>query len=283
MAETWTVLKILQWSQEYFTKKGIDAPRLTADLLLSHVLGLDRVKLYMNFDRPLNKDELASYRALIERRVAGEPTAYLTGVREFFGRSFRVDTRVLVPRPETERLVEVVLDALPKDQPRKVVDLGTGTCCIAATIAAERPQARVTAVELLDGALEVAKTNLTSLGLTERVELLAGDLFSPLAGRSFDVVTSNPPYIAEGEFDQLPREVQHEPKQALLAGPKGTEIIERIADAAQTHLEPGGLLALEIGDDQKAVVQELLKAKGYSGVQVLADWAGKDRIAIARW
>jgi release factor glutamine methyltransferase len=240
------------------------------------------VKLYMAFDQPVQKDELANFRALIERRVAGEPTAYLLGKREFYGRSFQVDRRVLVPRPETERLVEQVLAALPKDEPQRIVDLCTGSCCIAATLAAERPHWRVLATDISSDALAVAKANVEALGVADRVELRQGDLFAPAADMRFHAVVSNPPYIAAGALPTLPREVQREPHLALLSGPEGMDAITKIATDAPAHLEPNGLLALEIGDDQKALVQDLLNRLAYRDVQVLADWAGKDRVAMAR-
>jgi len=282
MAKTWTVLELIQWTSEYFTKKSVDSPRLTAELLLSSVLGLSRVKLYTGFDQPVQADELGRFRALIERRAAGEPTAYLVGAKEFYGRSFKVDARVLVPRPETERLVEQVLALVPSDAEARVLDLCTGTGCIAATLAAERPRAKVTATDLSAAALEVARGNIEALGLSERVELLEGDLFAPVGPRSFEVIVSNPPYIAEPEFEKLPREVQREPKLALLAGAKGMAVIERIAREAPAHLCAEGWLALEIGDDQKALAQDLLNSLAYRDVQVLADWNGKDRVALAR-
>jgi release factor glutamine methyltransferase len=282
MADTWTVLKLIAWTGEYFTKKQLDAPRLTGELLLAHVLGVSRVQLYMRFDQPLEKAELATFRALVERRAAGEPTAYLLGAREFYGRSFAVDPRVLVPRPETERLVEEVLNRLPAESPGAVLDLCTGSGCIAATLAAERPQLRLLGSDLSRDALEVARANVAALGLAERVELLEGDLFAPLGDRLFRAIVSNPPYVADGALAGLSPEVKREPRLALLAGPDGMQILERIAAGAPRHLEADGLLALEIGDDQGPLVQALLNRLDYRDVQIRPDWAGKDRIALAR-
>ena len=283
MAETWSVLKLLQWSEEFFTKKDVDSPRLTAQLLLGHVLKLDKVKLYMNFDRPMEPSELAEYKALVSRRAAGEPVAYILGQREFYGRTFQVDARVLVPRPETERLVDAVLESVSKDAPRKILDLCTGSCCIAATLAAERPQAKVWASDLSPDALAVAKANVETLGLAGRVTLLQGDLFAPLKGLAFDVIVSNPPYIADSVLATLSREVKREPKMALVSGPRGMDHLERIARGAGEFLEPGGLLALEIGDDQGVLVQDLLKQCGFSQVRVERDWSQHDRVALGRW
>jgi len=283
MAETWTVIKLIKWASDYFEKKGVDAPRLTAELLLAQVLGLSRVKLYMAFDQPLQKPELAAFRAFIERRVDGEPTAYLVGHRAFFGRRFAVDARVLVPRPETERLVDEVLSRLPADSTAQVLELCTGSGCIAATLVAERPQVRVLATDLSPDALEVARANVSALGLAERVALVQGDLFAPVdPAQRFEVIVANPPYVAEPAMASLPREVLREPRLALVAGAQGMDLIERIAREAPDHLAESGLLALEIGDDQKALVQDLLSTLGYREVTVRADWAGKDRIALAR-
>ena len=223
-----------------------------------------------------------TFRAQIERRAAGEPTAYILGQREFYGRPFKVDARVLVPRPETERLVEQVLAAIPEEKAAAVLDLCTGSCCIAATIAAERPQVRAVATDLSADALAVARENVEALGVAARVELRQGDLFAPVGDARFDVVVSNPPYIAEGAFAGLPREVQREPRLALLSGAIGMDAISRIAREAPAHLQPEGLLALEIGDDQKALAEDLLNGLAYRDVKVLADWAGKDRVALAR-
>jgi release factor glutamine methyltransferase len=282
MADVWTVLKILQWTSGHFGDKRVDSPRLTAELLLAHALKISRVQLYVQFDRPLGADELATFRSLVQRRLQGEPTAYLVGQRDFFGRTFRVDARVLVPRPETERLVDWVLGQLPLDAERRVADLCTGSGCIAITLAAERPQARVIATDVSPDALAVAAENVATLGVSDRVELRQGDLFAPLEGQRFDVVVSNPPYIAEAVVKTLSAEVQREPRLALVGGPRGIEIVERIARGAKAHLHPEGVLALEIGDDQGPLARELLTTQGYRSVEVLRDWAGKDRVAVGR-
>ncbi|NMO23486.1 N5-glutamine methyltransferase family protein, partial [Pyxidicoccus fallax] len=179
-SETWTIRKVLTWTTQHFEKRQVDAPRLTAEILLSHVLKLGRVRLYVDLDRPLSKDELGTFRSLIERRLAGEPTQYLTGVKEFYNRPFKVDARVLIPRPETELLVEAALRMLPKDAPSRALDLCTGSGCIAISLAAERPQATVVATDLSPDACALAKENAEALKVADRVTVLQGDLFSPL-------------------------------------------------------------------------------------------------------
>lgn len=281
MTETWTIRKVLAWTAPHFEKKGIDAPRLTAEILLAHVLKVDRVRLYVDHDRPLNADELATFRALISRRLSGEPTQYLTGSREFYGRAFRVDARVLIPRPETELLVEMALDGLPKDAPSRVVDLCTGSGCIAVTIAAERPLASVWATDLSPDACAVAKENAERLDVAARVTVLAGDLFAPLpADARFDLVVSNPPYIASAQIPGLQTEVQKEPHLALNGGLDGLVLIRRIIGDARGRLNPGGLLAMEIGEDQGEAVRALLESAGYTQVRIEPDLERRERLAF---
>jgi release factor glutamine methyltransferase len=279
--ERWTVRRVLDWTRQHFEKQQIDSARLTAELLLTHVLKLKRVALYMDLDRPLEKEELATYRALIQRRLAGEPTQYLVGAWEFYGRTFFVDPRVLIPRPETELLVEAVLRALPKDAPCRVLDLCTGSGCIATTIAAERPQASVWATDLSPDALAVARSNAERHHVDGRVTFFEGDLFGPLPqGARFDAVVSNPPYVKTGELAGLQREVQKEPRLALDGGADGLIFLRRIIDAAQASLVPGGLLALELGEDQGAAVKELLTRAKFHDVRVQPDLERHDRMAF---
>jgi release factor glutamine methyltransferase len=283
MTDAWTIRKVLGWTSEHFAKRGVDSARLTAEVLLAHVLRVDRVRLYVDLDRPLAKDELAGYRALIERRSAGEPTQYLTGVREFYNRPFKVDPRVLVPRPETELLVEAILRAVPTETPSRTLDLCTGSGCIAVTLAAERSQASVWATDVSPGACELARVNAEALGVGGRVTVREGDLFAPLpAGARFDTVASNPPYVKSGEIAGLSREVQREPRAALDGGADGLDLIRRITRNAGEWLKPGGLLALEIGEEQGEAVRALLNDGGYTDVRIEKDLARLDRLAFGR-
>jgi release factor glutamine methyltransferase len=277
----WTVRRVLAWTTQHFEKQGVDAPRLTSEMLLAHLLSTSRVRLYTELDRPLERAELTSYRQLIERRIAGEPAAYLTGKREFYGRTFRVDPRVLIPRPETELLVESVLRALPRETEVRLLDLCTGSGCIAVSLAAERPAARVIATDLSDEACAVARGNAEQLGVSARVEVRAGELFAPVGAEApFDVVVSNPPYVARADLPTLSREVRREPALALDGGEDGLEVIRRILAGAQHHLVPGGLLALEIGETQGSQVRSLLEGAGYGSVTVERDLARHDRLAF---
>lgn len=283
MTETWTIRRVLDWTRGHFEKQKLEDARLTSELLLSHVLSLPRVKLYMDLDRPLSKDELATYRGLIQRRLAGEPTQYLMGTREFYGRKFAVDARVLIPRGETELLVEAVLHDVKKDAATRVLDLCTGSGCVAISIAAERPQASVWATDLMAPALEVAKANAIALGVDGRVTFFQGDLFAPVPeGATFDVIVSNPPYVKSGDIAGLQKEVQQEPRTALDGGADGLQIIDRLITAALKRLKPGGLLALEIGEDQGEAVKDTLTRAGYRDVRIEKDLARHDRLALGR-
>jgi len=279
--EPWTIRRVLTWTTQHFEKRQVDAPRLTAEILLSHVLKLSRVRLYVDLDRPLSKEELGAYRGLIERRMAGEPTQYLTGVREFYNRPFKVDARVLIPRPETELLVEAALHMLPKDAPARALDVCTGSGCIAISLAAERPQATVIATDLSPDACALAQENAEALGVADRVTVLQGDLFAPVpADARFQVVVSNPPYIASGDIPGLSAEVRREPKLALDGGPDGLVAVRRVVAGARQWLEPGGLLAMEIGEDQGPAVLELLRAAGYADARVEKDLERRERMAF---
>jgi release factor glutamine methyltransferase len=278
MADTWTPLKLLAWSQEWFAKKGVDAPRLTGELLLAHALRCDRVRLYLDFDKPLGEPELAAFRELVKRRADGEPTAWLVGKREFYGRPFRVTPAVLVPRPETELVVEAALAALPEGG--SALDLCTGSGVIGVSLALERKGARVVATDLSAEALAVARENGAALGAT--LELLEGDLFAPLpAGRRFDVIVSNPPYVPTGELAGLSREVRREPAMALDGGPDGLALLRRIAAEAPRWLAPGGTLLLEMHESHAAPLPALCREAGFAKAEARKDLAGLWRYVVA--
>ncbi|HVG57179.1 MAG TPA: peptide chain release factor N(5)-glutamine methyltransferase [Hyalangium sp.] len=280
-SETWTIRKVLTWTTQHFEKRQVDSPRLTTEMLLSHVLKTSRVRLYVDLDRPLSKEELATFRSLIERRMAGEPTQYLTGVKEFYNRPFKVDARVLIPRPETELLVEAALHALPKDAPSRALDVCTGSGCIAISLAAERPQASVLATDLSPEACALARENAEALGVGARVTVSQGDLFAPVPEDArFQLVVSNPPYIASWEIPELSAEVRREPHLALDGGQDGLAVIRRVIEGARRYLLPGGLLAMEIGETQGTAVRELLQAAGYQNARVEKDLERRERLAF---
>ena len=276
--EPWTIRRAILWTAGYLEGKGADSPRTDADVLLADALGVDRLRLLLDFDKPLSPEELAAYRQRIERRAAGEPTAYILGRREFYGRDFLVDPRVLVPRPETEGLVELALQDLPENA--RVLDLCAGSGCVGLTIAAERPGVRVDLVELEPGAAEVAKANAARLGLADRSRVLVGDLFAPVEDEPpYDAIVSNPPYVPSGEIPGLSREVRREPHLALDGGPDGLDLVRRLVAQAPRHLVPGGRIAIELSLGQPAIVADLLREAGFPDARAEADFTRRDRFA----
>ncbi len=284
MSDTWTVEKILKWTTGYFTEKGLDSPKLDAELLLAHTLGIDRLKLYMQWDRPLTPEELASYRALIKRRMSHEPVAYLTGTRAFWALDFACDKRALIPRSDTETLIDQMLEIIPdpKKNPDaghwRVLDVGTGTGCIGITIAHERSNTDVTLVDIDAETLELARTNVVKLGFQDKITLLQSDLLSKVPGQ-WNVIVSNPPYIALNEKDLMGQDVlRHEPTGALFAGKDGLDIIRPLVKQAFSSLESGGWFLCEIGFKQGAAVQTLLNDAGFTNVKIRKDYGGNDRV-----
>ena len=277
--EAWTPLRLIAWTQGFFAKGGVDAPRLTAEILLAHALSCDRVRLYLDFDKPLGAPELAAFRELVRRRAAGEPTAWLTGRREFLGHAFRVDPRVLVPRPETELVVEAAIALLPPKG--TLLDLCTGSGCIAISTALARPDARVVATEISPEALAVARENAAALGAT--VEFLEGDLYAPLPlDLRFDLIVSNPPYVPSGEIEGLSREVRREPRIALDGGADGLDVIRRIVSCAPSRLRPDGLLVIELHETHAAPLPALCLAAGFAEAVVHRDLSALPRWVVAR-
>jgi len=278
MSEAWTTLRLIAWTQDFFSRKAVDAPRLTAELLLAHALSCDRVRLYLDFDKPLGEPELARFRDLVRRRAEGEPTAYLAGKKEFFGRPFRVDPRVLVPRPETELLLEAALAALPAGG--RALDLCTGSGCLALSLALERPGARVVATDVSEDALAVARENAAALGAV--VELASGDLWAAVHGdERFDVVVSNPPYIPAKELAGLSREVRREPCIALDGGEDGLAVLRRIVAGAPARLVPGGALCLEMHESHLDALPRLCREAGFASAEARRDLAGLPRLTVA--
>ncbi|MCD6404699.1 MAG: peptide chain release factor N(5)-glutamine methyltransferase [Planctomycetes bacterium] len=262
--EVWTTVKILKWTTEYFRKHHVAEPRLDAELLLSAVLGVERISLYTHFDRQLADDELARFRALVEERAAGRPAKYITGRTEFYSRALAVDERVLIPRPETEIVVEralAILTAGPDTRFPLVADICTGNGAIAVALATNFTGATYIATDSSPGAVEVARDNAVENGVREKIEFLIGDLFDPLVTMGLegkvDLVVSNPPYVSEAEWTKLPREIRkYEPRAALVAGADGTEIQKRLLDDARTFLCPGGTLLLEMDSSQREALEE---------------------------
>jgi release factor glutamine methyltransferase len=258
-------------------------PRLDAELLAAHALGLSRMALYTGFDRPLDDAELTGLRGLVKRRLAGEPVAYITGHKEFWSLDLLVDARVLVPRPDTETLVEAALERLPADRPARLADIGTGSGAIALALAAERPLAQVVATDASTDALVVATANAERVGVTERVRLLHGDLLAPLGDEAaFDVIVSNPPYIPTADVAGLAAEVRREPRVALDGGADGLAIVRRLIDGAPAPLAVEGWLLIEVGAGQADAAVEHFWARGYRDVSVRRDLSGIARAILGR-
>lgn len=275
-----TVLELLRLATGYLEGKGVARPRLDAEVLLAHVLQTERIMLYVHHDRPLEPDEVAAYRALIGRRGRREPVAYLTGVKEFYGRPFRVDPAVLIPRPETEHLVETAVAFAGERQALRGWDVGTGSGILAVTLACEIPESQWIATDLSAAALAVARENAERHGVAGRIRFVEGDLFA--GGESdgaWDLIVSNPPYLTAQEMAALPPEVRYEPSLALDGGPDGMAVIRRLIEEGWRFLRPGGLLALEIGAGQAEACCRLVAATGrYEAVRVTRDHAGHPRV-----
>lgn len=284
--ESITVRELVQRTATFFAERGLPSPRLDADLLVAHVLGTTRTGLYGCFDRPVPDDERDALRELVRRRAAHEPIAYLLGERGFWTLDLHVDPRVLVPRPETERIVELALETVGvhRDHPWRVVDVGTGSGAIALALASELPAATVLGSDTSAGALEVAADNAERCGLRDRVRLVRDDLLGALVRKraQVDIVVSNPPYIATTERGIMDRDVlEHEPHEALFAGHDGLDVIRRLLPQAQKVLVPGGLLLVEFGAAQGEAVRSLA-AQHFERVAIAKDLAGHDRVLIAR-
>ncbi len=282
---TWTVRRIVAWMAQDFAARGVETARLDADLLVAHALGLDRVGLFLGLDRELEPAELAQIRALVTRRRASEPVAYILGRKEFYGRTYAVSPAVLVPRPDTETLVERALALLPASADAHVLDLCTGSGAIAVALAAERPAFRVDATDLSAEALAVARRNVAAHGLEARVALWEGDLFGALPEpRRYALVCANPPYIPTGDARSLPRDVvAHEPHLALFGGADGLDVVRRLVAEAPAWLAPGGTLLVELGAGQGEHALALVRADArYAAARTLPDLAGIARVLEAR-
>ncbi len=280
----WTILELLQWSIKYLKEKGIEAPRTEAEVLLAHALGLKRIDLYLRYDQPLKADELATYKSLIKRRIAREPSQYITGSKEFWSLEFEVNRAVLIPRPETEILVEKAIECMGERGYRKLLEIGTGSGAIAIAIAHEVQHLDlIVATDISKEALAVAVRNAKKHNLEDKICFIATNLFDGLNPKvSFDLILSNPPYLSEEEYKVLPPEIKfYEPPQALKGGEDGTEVIKNIIATGWHYLSQGGMMFIEIGHNQKelikAHVENLLPRDSYK-FSVFKDYGGFDRL-----
>ncbi len=284
----WTILGTLEWTASYFKSRGLESPRASAEILLAHVLGINRIDLYLRYDQPLSSRELADFKTLIKRRASGEPVAYIIGEKEFWSITLSVTTDVLIPRPETECLVERAITLLPTGNPVKplrVLDLGTGSGAIILALASERPGHHYYACDKSLEALRLARKSAADNNLDSQVEFYCGDWLSPVKENCFfDLIVSNPPYIPTNEIDNLQIEIsKFEPRVALDGGADGLLYIKTIIDSACERLSRGGVLLLEIGHDQKNAVERITTEHGgYESVEFTKDYSGIYRNALMR-
>ena len=287
--ETWTILKLLKWTTAYFKAHHIEQPRAAAEILLAHTLGIGRVDLYVQYDRPLESHELEVFKRFIQRRILREPVAYIVGKKEFWSMDLKVTPDVLIPRPETETLVEAALTIIPLEPgsaPLKILDLGTGSGAVVLAMASERPVHRFYAVDRSEKALAVALDNARMLDLNKAITFLQGNWFDSVRElvHYFDVIVSNPPYISSHEYKALPPEIaQYEPREALDGGSDGLDAIRLIIKETARYIVPGGRLVFEIGYDQWTAVEKLIEGSGaYSEWAVIKDYSGHDRVVRTR-
>ena len=282
----WTIQRLLTWVTEYLTQKGVDSPRLSAELLLSHVLGLKRIELYTQYNKVVLQEQLDRLRDLVKRAGLHEPVVYLVGKTEFYSIEFEVTPDCLIPRPETELLVQRSIEFLRKRTgPQLVCDLCTGCGVMAVAVAKNVPDARVLATDISEPALAVAAKNVEKHKLQERIELRKGDLFEPLVPQldQFDLIACNPPYVSAAEYEALEKNVKdYEPRIALYAGEDGLDLYRRIVEKVDQFLKPDGVLLLEIGYQQGPAVRGLLEQTGvFAQIRIDKDLQSHERVVVA--
>jgi len=283
--DVWTVQRILQWTTGFLSERGVESARLEAELLLAHARECQRINLYTDLNVPLTDDERSRMRGYVKRRSLREPLAYITGSREFYGRDFSVGPGVLIPRPETETLIDVCLELIPENTRADICEVGFGSGCICTTLARQRSELQVFATDVSPEAMTFASQNTQEHDVADRVTLLAGDGFAPLADAGVPQlhgIVSNPPYVRNDELSGLEPEVaKHEPSLALVSGADGLDLIRRLIPEAAPLLHPGGWMALELDPAQAATVAALFGDSGFENVKIHPDLNGQDRIVSA--
>ncbi|MHC1759745.1 MAG: peptide chain release factor N(5)-glutamine methyltransferase [Negativicutes bacterium] len=281
MAQPWTIGTLLQWTKQYFRDKGVENPRLDADVLLSSLLGKDRIYLYVHFDQPMESEELAAFREMVRRRAARAPVAYITGHREFMGMDFQVSPAVLIPRPDTEILVEAAIQRLQDMPDGCILDVGTGSGAVLVGTLARLAGCRGVGVDISKQALGVAEANAARLLGSGRTSFLQADLFPP-EPVLFDAIVSNPPYITSGEMAGLAPEVLQEPALALHGGEDGLDFYRRLIDGGRRYLKPAGFMAVEVGANQARTVSHMAEQAGWKTENIIPDYAGIERVVVVR-
>jgi release factor glutamine methyltransferase len=296
--ETWTILEVLRWTTDHFQEKGVSEPRTSAEVLLAHVLNVSRLDLYLRYEQPLTPQELARFKALVQRRRRGEPVAYLTGRKEFWSLDFQVTPAVLIPRPETEILVQTALEAAkeyleeaiaakrhPKNAPFLGLEVGVGSGAVVVALARELPDSRWLALDLSAEALDLARDNARRHGVANRILFLQSDLLSAVKPQArFSLLVANLPYIPQAQWERLPRDIRDfEPREALLGGRNGLALLQPLAEQAHQYLEDGAWLALEVGEGQAPRLVELLQQTGaYDRLEKVKDYSGIERVVRGR-
>lgn len=286
-SEVWTVQRILQWTTNFLQQKNVESPRVEAELLLAHARNCNRIRLYADFNEPLTDQQRAQMRELVQRRAAREPLAYIVGAREFYGRRFRVAPGVLIPRPETESLIDCCLERLGSPTERQLLEVGIGSGCISITLLLQKPTLRITATEISTEAVAIAQANAADHKVTDRLNILAGNVLEPLTqqhGRQFHGLVSNPPYIRTDEMAELAPEIRkYEPEIALCSGADGLDVVRQIFQQAGALLADGAFLALELDPSQCESVAEMALQHGFRQPRIHRDAAGLKRIVEAEW
>lgn len=284
--DVWTIQRILAWTTDYLAERGIESARLESELLCAHARQCQRIHLYTDFDVPMTEAERARMREYVQRRASREPLAYITGQREFYGRRFEVGVGVLIPRPETETLIDLALEQIPNDRPAHFAEVGFGSGCIAVTLALQKPQCTITACDVSEVCCEYARRNAEIHEVADRIQFVHGDgvraLREQLGDTPCDGLISNPPYVCDHELESLQPEVlNHEPRRALAAGADGLDVIRELIPQSGELLRPGGWIGLECDPEQCGPVVELMTASGLQQPQVHRDFRDVDRIVTA--
>lgn len=281
--KVWTILELLRWTTAHFSSRGIESARLDAECLLAHVLGVDRMRLYLDFEQPVGDRDRAAFRDLLRRRADDRvPVALLVGEKEFWSLSLKVSGDVLAPRPDTETLVAAALERLPdRDSEARILDVGTGSGAVALAIAVERPRAHLVGTDISQAALEIASENAAVHGVGDRIRWERGSLYEPVAGQRFDLIVSNPPYVAENQRGALAPELAHEPESALFAGRDGTEILADLIAKAGEMLAPAGGFAVELAPEQAARAAGWCRDAGLQHVRTHRDLGQRARVVSA--
>ena len=284
-SNAWTIGRLINWTRQYLTENGSDSARLDTEVLLAEVLGCERIMLYTRFEEDPGDEARAKFRNLVKQRATGCPVAYLVGHKEFFSLKFKVTTDTLIPRPDTEEAVQVILDLVKNKQSKinTIADVGTGSGILAVTLAKELQASQFVASDISEAALAVAQENAHSHGVDHRIQFRMGDLCEPLQGQMYDIIVSNPPYVSENEYEACSRDIKdYEPHLALVSGPTGLEVYQKLVPDAKPLLRPEGWLVLETSPMLTPALKELLEEQDYRNVNVKQDHTGNPRIVLGQ-